>query len=231
MGAVNRAGNRVRLRRDGFLLRFLLRVEHRFGDDLRLTLQSFLANRFLRFRQRVRNGFGLLRKRLRHQSRLETLRFLLTVDKFAHCFGQQGGLRFGNHVGNHFGLFRGIHTERRRPAEHRHGRSFCRRFQNRLFLRVKQFLLRFQQFRLRFTLRLRHGFRLLFQQFVGLNPRLRHVRVFNNDLRHGRTAARTAVFLNRRKQSRQCFIGVFLRFGQSFGNNAALHLRRALLRF
>ena len=175
MCAVNRACNRVCLCRNGFFLCFLLSVEHCLGNDLRLIFQSFLANRFLRFGQRVRNGFGLLRERLRHQCRLESLRFLLTVDKLAHRFGQQRGLRFGNHIGNHLSLFRGIHAERRRPAKHRHGRSFCGRFQNRLFLRVKQFLLRFQQFRLCFALSLRHGFRLLFQQFVGLNPRLRRV--------------------------------------------------------
>ena len=85
--------------------------------------------------------------------------------------------------------------------------------------------MRLQQFRLRFALSLRHRFGLLFQQFVGLNARLRVVRIFDNDLR----SAAPAVFLHRREQSRQSFIGVLLRFRQSFGNDRPLHFRRVLL--
>ena len=221
----HRRRDRLGLGGDGFGLRRLLRADHGLGDGLRLRRQRFLAHRFLRFGQSRRDFLRLFGKRLRHQSRLKTLRFLLPVNQLPHRFRQNRALRSGDDVRDQARLFFGAHAPAGRGGrgnERRRGGQAA--FRHRLFLH-------FQNFFLRLNLRLRHRFRLRGDRGFALNGG-GGVVVFDHDLRGlSRDLPESAVFLNRRKQRRQSFVRMLLRFGDRLGDHASLNFRRALLGF
>ena len=136
------------------------------------------------------------------------------MHQLTHCFRQNGTLRLSHDVSNHFSLFRRGHTA---AAHHRIGRS---RLDHGFFLH-------FQNFFLRFDLRLRHGFCLRRNDFR-LRQRRRGIIIFYHNLRRLRRRQRASL-LYRSKQRRQRFIGVFLRISNRFGNQTALYFRRVLL--
>ena len=221
----HRRRDRLGLGGDGFGLRRLLRADHGLGDGLRLRRQRFLAHRFLRFGQSRRDFLRLFGKRLRHQSRLKTLRFLLPVNQLPHRFRQNRALRSGDDVRDQARLFFGAHAPAGRGGrgnERRRGGQAA--FRHRLFLH-------FQNFFLRLNLRLRHRFRLRGDRGFALNGG-GGVVVFDHDLRGlSRDLPESAVFLNRRKQRRQSFVRMLLRFGDRLGDHASLNFRCALLGF
>ncbi len=217
--------DRLGLRRDRFRLRRRLGAHHRLRDRLRLRCQRFIAHGLLRVRQRHRDFLRLFGKRFGHQSRLETLGFLLPVHQLPHRFRQNRALRLRHDIRDQLRLFR-----RRHSAAVGHRRSA--RFQHGLFLH-------FQNFFLRFDLRLRHRLGLRGDRFRRL--RRRQIAVFNHDLRHlhlnrlrrsGRRHGHGhAALLHRRKQRRQRFIRVFLGIRDRPRDQVALHFGRVLLGF